>query len=439
MPETRYAKAPDGVRIAYQAFGEGQTDIVLLPNMSCVDLMWEDPSFSHTLNRLASMGRVICSDGRGVGSSDAVPLGALPTAEAWMEDVTVVMDAVGSEQDTVIANFGAGIIAMLFAASHPERTTRLVLINCVATFLRDDDYPFGALPEMTDAYATAVEGTWGTTVVDAPSREADPHFRRWYGRYQRLAASPATAGAIYRWSSRFDVRSILPAIRVPTLVLHREEWLLFSVDHARYITEHVPNARLRVVPGTDTLFYTEAADVLLDEIEEFITGTPPVREPDRALATVLFTDIVSSTSHATRLGDRRWRQLLDQHDAVVSRELERHRGRKVNPTGDGILATFDGPARAVRCAQAIIEAVGLLGIEIRAGLHTGEVELRGEDIGGIAVHIGQRVSALAGPREVLVSSTVRDLVAGSGIVFADRGMNALKGVPEEWRLFAVQS
>jgi class 3 adenylate cyclase len=242
-----------------------------------------------------------------------------------------------------------------------------------------------------------------------------------------------------RWVNNLDFRSILPAIRVPTLVLHREADPVIRLDHGRYLADHIPSARLVVVPGTDYLFFTEGADELVDHIEEFITGVRPIRETDRALATVLFTDIVGSTNHATRLGDRKWTDLLNRHDELVSRELDRHRGRKVNPTGDGILATFDGPARAVRCAQAICEGVRPLGIEVRAGLHTGEVELRGEDIGGIAVHIGQRVSALAGAGEVLVSRTVTDLVAGSGIEFEDRGEQELKGVPGKLSVYAVMS
>jgi class 3 adenylate cyclase len=285
------------------------------------------------------------------------------------------------------------------------------------------------------------EQGWGTGTnvsVWAPSRAGDDTFGRWLGRFERGAVSPATIRALSRWVLNLDLRSVLPSIRVPTLVLHREADLLLPLDHGRYLADHIPDARLVVLPGSDFLFFTEGADEIVDHIEEFITGVRPVREPDRALATVLFTDIVGSTEHATRLGDKKWTDLLNRHDDLVSRELERHRGRKVNPTGDGILATFDGPARAVRCAQAICEAVRPLGIEVRAGLHTGEVELRGEDIGGIAVHIGQRVSALAGPGEVLVSRTVTDLVAGSGLLFEERGEQELKGVPGKWSVYAVK-
>ncbi len=440
MPETRYAKNDNGLSIAYQTLGEGATDIVVLPTLTCVDLMWEEPSLAHVLRRLARIGRVICFDPSGAGASDPVPLGALPTPEAWMEDTRAVLDAVGSTTANLVCHGARAFLGMLFAATYGERTNTLTLIQAFARSLWAEDYPCGAPPDLFERFIDRTAQAWGTganVAVWAPSKAGDDTFRRWWGRYERGLWSPATYMAVMRWGSKLDLRSVLPAIRVPTLVLHREDDQRVPLDHGRYLADHIPGARLVVVPGTDFMFFTQGADEIVDHIEEFITGAPPVREPDRALATVLFTDIVDSTDHASRLGDKNWTDLLDRHDELVSRELERHRGRKVNPTGDGILATFDGPARAVRCAQAICEAVRNLGIEVRAGLHTGEVELRGEDIGGIAVHIGQRVSALAGPGEVLVSRTVTDLVAGSGLAFEERGEHDLKGVPGRWPIYAV--
>jgi pimeloyl-ACP methyl ester carboxylesterase len=442
IAETRYTKTDDGLSVAYQTFGEGPPDIVLMPCFFCVDLMWDDPSFAHVLRRLAHTGRLICFDPRGLGASDPVPLGALPTPEEWMGDLRVVLDAVGSKTANLICHGGSGFWGMLFAATYPDRSSSLVLMEVSARLRFADDYTFGVVPEAIEAFVKWDEQVWGTGAdasTWAPSRVGDDVFCRWLGRYQRGSESPATYGATARWVSNLDLRSVLPSIRTPTLVLHREADALSPLDNGRYLAEHIPGARLVVMPGTDFWFFTEGADDYLDRIEEFITGVPPVREPDRALTTVLFTDIVASTEHAVRLGDKRWTQVLDQHDAIVDRELARHRGRRVNPTGDGVLASFDGPARAVRCAQAICDGVRALGIEARSGLHTGEVELRGDDIGGIAVHIGQRVSAVAGRGEVVVSAIVKELVFGSGIEFVDRGEHELKGVPGTWKLFAVEA
>ncbi len=441
MPETRYAKNADGLSIAYQTLGDGPTDIVVLPIFPCVDLMWEEPSLAHVLRRVARIGRVICFDLTGCGASDPVPLGALPTPEAWMQDARAVLDAVGSTTANLVCHGEAGFLGMLFAATYGERTNTLTLIQSFARTLRAEDYPCGVPPDVLERVIERTAQVWGTGAAIAflaPSKAGDDAFRRWVGRYERGSRSPAMNVAVMRWITKLDVRSILPAIRVPTLVLHREDDPVVPLGYGRYLADHIPGARLVVLPGRDHMFFTQGADEIVDHIEEFITGAPPVREPDRALATVLFTDIVGSTDHASRLGDKNWTDLLNRHDELVSRELERHRGRKVNPTGDGILATFDGPARAVRCAQAICHAVRNLGIEVRAGLHTGEVELRGEDIGGIAVHIGQRVSAMAGPGEIVVSSTVVDLVAGSGLEFDDRGEHELKGVPRRWRVYVVR-
>jgi class 3 adenylate cyclase len=441
IPETRYAKTPDGLNIGYQIAGEGDRDIVFLPSVAgTIDAIWEEPSYAHVLRRLTEIGRLICVEPRNTGVSDRIPLGALPTPEEWMDDISVVMHAVASPRASLIVHGFAGALGIVFAATYPERTESLVLIESYARAAWADDYPMGLSAEMCESAVALIQDAWGTGMmvqVHAPSRIGDERFRRWFARFERCGGSPATVAAHMRWAQGIDVRSILPAIQAPTLVMHHRRSRLFHIAFSEYLAEHIPNARMRVLPGADLYMFSEVADEVIDEIEEFITGAPPVREPDRALATVLFTDIAASTEHATRLGDKKWTQLLDRHDSLIARELERHRGRRVNPTGDGILATFDGPARAVRCAQAIVEGVGPLGIDVRAGLHTGEVELRGEDIGGIAVHIGQRVSALAGPGEVLVSRTVTDLVAGSGLEFEDRGEHELKGVPGRWAIYAV--
>jgi class 3 adenylate cyclase/pimeloyl-ACP methyl ester carboxylesterase len=440
IPETRYTRTDDGLSLAYQTLGGGPIDIVLSPTTHCVDVMWEEPSFAHFLHRLARIGRLICLDYRGFGGSDPVPLGALPTPETWMEDTRVVLDTVGSTTAHIVCHGLSSFSGMLFAATYPERTNTLTLMDATACTLSADDYLIGIPPEVVDNFGALQERVWGTGDIAAfwaPSRADDEAFRRWSGRFERGSTSPATNGALMRWVVTLDLRPVLPTIRVPTLVLHHEEARLIPLDHGRYLADHVPDAALVVLAGGDYWFFTERGDEIVDHIEEFITGGRPVSEPDRALATVMFTDIVSSTEMAARVGDKRWTQTLDQHDALVDRELDRYRGRKVNPTGDGVLATFDGPARAVRCALAICEGVRALGIQVRAGLHTGEVERRGDDIGGIAVHIGQRVSGLAGAGEVLVSRTVTDLVTGSGIQFDDRGEHELKGVPGSWKLFSV--
>jgi class 3 adenylate cyclase len=440
FPETEYVLAADDARIAYQVLGSGPTDIVLLPTAGCIDLMWDEPSFAYALNRLAGVGRLICLDYRGSGASDNIPAGATPTAESWMEDIRAVLAAIGSEQATLIVNVPSGFMALLFAATYPDQTRGLVLINSSACWLKDEDYRFGGTEEDLASLIALAQQRWGKGAfadIYAPSRIGDVGFRQWSARNERLSWSPSMVGPIMRWFRTFDMRPILPAIRVPTLVLHRQDNQVSRLAAGQYLADHIANARLKVLSGTDTWFFTQDVDDMLDEVEEFITGARPVVVHDRVLATVLFTDIVGSTEHASRLGDAKWTRLLDEHDTVVGRELERFRGERVNPTGDGILATFDGPARAIRCAQAISEAVQGLGLKIRAGLHTGEIELRENDIGGIAVHIGQRVSALARPGETLVSSTVRDLVIGSGIEFAERGACDLKGVPGSWRLFSV--
>ncbi len=440
VPETRYAKSGD-VNIAYQVVGEGPFDLVHVPPfVSNLELQWEDPAERRYFERLASFSRLIMFDKRGTGLSDRV---AVATLEERMDDLRAVMDAAGSQRAAIYGGSEGGALAILFAATYPERVSALVLYGAYPRMTWAPDYPDGIPDEIWHDALRHLEETWGreqgggwTLYALAPDRADDAALRKAHARWERLSASPGAVVAIQQMIFEIDVRDLLPAIRVPTLVVHRTA----DVAHAagsRYLGAHIDGAKVVELLGDEYFPYLGDQDAILDEIEEFLTGVRPVHAPDRALATVLFTDIVSSTQRAAALGDDAWTRTLDRHDALVAREVERHRGRKINPTGDGILATFDGPARAVRCAQAICESVRPLGIEVRAGLHTGEIELRGDDIGGIAVHIGARVSALAGPGEVLVSSTVKDLVAGSGIAFVDRGSHVLKGVPDEWRVFAA--
>jgi class 3 adenylate cyclase len=441
QPETRYARSKDG-HVAYQVVGDGPLDLVCIPSWATnVDVMWEEPSVARFLHRLATFSRLLCFDKRGTGVSDPVPLAALPTLEEWMDDVRTVMEAAGSKRAALLGSAQGGQMAMLFAATYPERVSALILAATGARALQDVDYPWG-LPADWVAWALqGVEDIWGTgggLEMIAPSVAHDERFRRWYTRYERLAMSPRAATTMCAAFLERDLRGVLPSIRVPTLVLHRAGDRYFQVGHGRYLAEHIPGAKYVELPGEDHLFFVGDTETMLGEIEEFLTGVRPLPESDRVLATVLFTDIVASTERSAQVGDRRWKDLLDQHDILIRGELERHRGRLVKNTGDGILATFDGPARAVRCAQAIATRVKGLGIEVRAGLHTGEVELRGEDVTGMGVNIAARVMDAAGPGEVVVSSTVRDLVAGSGLRFADRSARELRGVPGEWRLFAVE-
>jgi len=429
IPQTRYARGREG-SVAYQVVGDGPRDLVFIPWWATnLEIMWEEPSLASFLGRLGSFARLLVFDKRGAGVSDPVPLAALPTLEQWSDDVRAVMKDAGSERAALCGHSHGGQMAMLFAATYPDATSALVLADA---FAKQSEGPPLTLDE--------IEERWGSGVnleIFAPSRAGDERFRRWYSRYERLSLSPGMVRAVVASDAEKDLRGVLPAIRVPTLVLHRSGNRYVDVEHGRYLARHIPGAKLVEIPGEDHLYFTGETGALLDEIEEFLTGERPVAEADRVLSTVLFTDIVGSTERAAALGDRAWRELLERHHEAVRRELERHRGRAVEFVGDGLLATFDGPARAIRCALAIGEAVRALGLEIRAGLHTGEIELAGSAVRGIAVHIGARVASEAGPGEVLVSSTVKDLVAGSGLRFVDRGARSLKGVPEEWRLFAV--
>jgi class 3 adenylate cyclase len=441
LPPTSYARAGD-VHVAYQVVGEGPPDLVLVSTwFSHVEARWDFPGFAHYLRRLASFSRLISFDKRGIGLSDPVPLDQLPLLEEWMADVRAVMDAVAVERAVVMGANEGSMMAALFAATHPERVSALVLANPTARPAWASDYPYGVRPEVVDAIVESVDHSWGDGMAMAavnPSIADDDHAVQEWGRFLRLAASPSVAAAVIRMIFELDVRAVLPTIRVPTLVVSRRD-ALFSAESGRVVASLIPGAEFVEVPGVDYGFAIGDVDPVLDEIEAFVTGTRPTHDVDRVLATVLFTDIVGSTERATELGDRRWTDLLAEHHRVVQAELDRHRGRVVRIEGDGTLSTFDGPARAVRCAMAIRLALAPLGVEIRAGLHTGEVELAGTGVEGIAVHIGARVAALAGPGEVLVSRTVKDLVAGSGLEFQDRGTHELKGVPDTWQIFQAES
>ena len=437
-PETRYAKSGD-VNIAYQVVGEGAIDLVLVPGfVSHLELDWEEPRYAHFLDRLSSFSRLIRFDKRGTGLSDRP--GGLPDLETRMDDVRAVLDAVGSERTTLFGYSEGGPMSILFAGSYPERTTALVLYGTYAKRRDpDEDYPWAPTWEVRQAYAEEVERDWGWEAdMHRMSPSADEAMARWWAARARAAASPGAARDLILMNSQIDVRALLPAIRVPTLVLHRSGDLDSRPEEGRYIAERIPGARFVELAGDDHL-PSIRADEIVDEVEEFLTGMRRGPDPGRILATVLFTDIVGSTERAVALGDRRWRDLLVAHHTAVRRELERFRGREVDTAGDGFLATFDGPARAIRCAQSVVTGASELGLEVRAGVHTGECEIVGEKVAGIAVHVGARVAAAAGPGEVLVSGTVKDLVAGSGIEFEDRGERELKGLPERRRLYAVLS
>jgi class 3 adenylate cyclase len=404
-----------------------------------MDLQWENLRIARFLRRLAGFSRLISFDHRGTGLSDRVPLSELPTLEERAEDIGAVMDAAGSDRAVILAQGNGGPPAMLFAATHPERTTSLVLWGTFARATPDADYPWAPSPELIRAYLDAIEQNWGEPFgleLMIPSLAGDEENAAWAGRLMRAAASPTAARVFAEMMLGIDVRPILPTIHVPTLVMHRMGDMVASVDGARYIARSIRGARFLEFPGQDHVFFADEDDVFA-ALEEFVTGRPARPSSDRMLATMLFTDIVGSTEQAAGAGDRKWKELLDAHYDVARRLLERYEGRLVKTMGDGLLARFDGPGRAMRCALAIVERAGSMGIKIRAGLHTGEIEVAGEDIAGLAVHIAQRVQGLADPGEVLVSSAMKDLVAGSGLEFEDRGEHTLKGVPGLWRVFAV--
>jgi pimeloyl-ACP methyl ester carboxylesterase len=440
-PETRYARSGD-VSIAYQVVGDGPIDLVFVMGwVSHLDWFWEEPSFARFLKRLASFSRLILFDKRGTGLSDRLPTERLPTLEERMDDVRAVMDAVGSERAALLGVSEGAPLCALFAATYPERTRALTIVGGYARRLRADDHPWAPTREEREELISHMQEAWGTPVLladRAPSVEHDEGFRRWWADYLRLSASPGAVVALTRMNMDIDLRHVLPAVRVPTLVLHRVGDRSIDVAYGRYLAEHIPQAKFVALPGEDHLPFVGDQEEILGEIEEFLTGERHEPPLDRVLATVVFTDIVGSTQKAAELGDAPWRDLLDRHDALVRRALQRHRGREVGTAGDGFLAAFDGPARAVRFAQEAGTAVRTLGLELRAGVHTGEVEVAGDDLRGIAVHIGARVASEAGAGEVLVSQTVKDLVAGSGLEFEDRGAHELRGVPGTWRIYRLR-
>ncbi|TML95273.1 MAG: adenylate/guanylate cyclase domain-containing protein [Actinobacteria bacterium] len=436
-PETRYAKSGD-VNIAYQVVGDGPTDLVYVPGwVSNVELIWEKPKPTRFLERLASFSRLILFDKRGTGMSDRVSNGRLPTLEERMDDVRAVLDAVGSKRAALVGHSEGGSMSLLFAATYPERARALVLIGVFARRIRTDDYPWApSLEERLETIET-VERDWGVGLdITEMAPHEDPALLEWYSTCLRRSASPGAAAALLRMNSQIDTRHVLPTIQIPTLVIHRTADRDVTVDEGRWIADQIPGARFVELPGDEHLVWAGDQDALLAQIEEFLTGTRSAQQYDRVLSTVLFTDIVGSTERARALGDRAWREVLDEHHTRVRNVLDQHRGLEVDTAGDGFFASFDGPARGIRAACAIRDGVRQLGLEIRAGLHTGECELLRDKIGGIAVHTGARVAAAAEPGEVLVSSTVKDLVAGSGIVFADRGERELKGLGS-WRLYSV--
>ena len=436
QPVTQYAKSGQ-VHIAYQEFGGGPINVVLVPGfVSNVENYWDQPDFARFLHRLGRYARVVTFDKRGTGGSDRVT--ELPGLDVRMDDLRAVMDAAGMEQAALLGISEGAPLSVLFAATYPERCRALALYGSFSRF----SYWFPSEEALADffGYVDKAWGSGGSIQRFAPSRANDTAFRQWWGRNERLGASPAAVIALMRMNSQIEISGILPAVRVPTLVLHRREDQVVDVAGGRDVAANIPGAKLVELPGVDHIFYVgEGAEKISDAIEEFLTGAPARIEADRMLATVLFTDIVGSTEKAASLGDQRWHNLLDDHHATIRRVLARFRGHEVKTTGDGFLATFDGPPRGVRCACAIAEEIKSLGIEVRAGLHTGECEMIGDDVGGIAVHIGARVAALAGPSEVLVSSTVRDLVAGSGLRFKDHSTQSLKGIPGEWRIVAAEA
>ena len=440
MLDIRFAQSDD-VQIAYHVVGDGPIDLVyVLGAWSHLETNWELPAFRQFCERLGEFTRVILFDKRGMGMSDRVP-GATPL-EVRMDDIRAVMDAVGSDSAVLMGASEGGPLSMLFAAAYPERTTALILEGAEVREKTDEDWPWGeSTPKDFEAAVSTYPERWGRPggkfiTYFAPSQESTPWLEDWSVRLQRNAMTPSSAAAFTRMAFEIDVRDIASSIRVPTLVIHSEGDKICHVENGRFLAREVPGARFLEVPGADHVQWFQP-DIALDEIREFLTGRRAVAVPDRVLATVLFTDIVGSTDRASSLGDASWRQLLEQHNALIRTELDRFRGVEVNTTGDGFLATFDGPARAVQCGKEIGRLLHHHGIDVRAGVHTGELERLGDDVAGIAVHIGARIAGLAGAQEVFVSSTVRDLVAGSGLEFVDRGRHVLKGVPGDWQVFAV--
>jgi class 3 adenylate cyclase/pimeloyl-ACP methyl ester carboxylesterase len=438
-PETHYTRSADGTNLAYHLTGIGPLDLAFLHVAYPIDLLSEDPGFVRLRKRLGTFSRIVWSDARGVGASEG-DFQKAQRPEIFDADLMAVLDAVGFERPVLVAEGWPGLKAVRFSVTHPERVSALVLVNSYASGLRADDYPWGAPPESIEEAVAAAREIWGTAevlAVLAPSRVADERFRAWYARSARFSFGPDQVVDMIRAGMKDDVRPLLPSISVPTLVLHREANRYIPLGAGRYLAKHIPNAKLVVLPGHDFLFFVGDTDALVDEIQEFLTGARSGPEGDVLTMTVLFTDIVASTERQARVGPREWSRLTDHHDAMVRSVLGRHRGHEVKTTGDGFLATFDATGRALRCATGILAGAKDIGLDLRAGVHTGEVEVRGDDIAGMAVTIAKRVCDLAGPGQVLVSETVRGQVVGAGIEFEDHGEHELKGVPGTWRLFTV--
>jgi class 3 adenylate cyclase len=441
QPETEYAQSGD-LYIGYQAVGDGPPLVYIEDFGHCIELMWEQPLLRRYLERLASFSQLILFDQRGTGVSDPRPEGGPGSLEESIDDIISVVTAVGVDRTVVLGVGTGGPAACLYAATHPARVSALILVNAVARLTRAPDHPWGIPQDALDRVVEAAVLGWGRgggAEIMAPSLGEDAGFRRWLGRWRRLGASPNRAGASLRMMFETDVRHVLGGITAPTLVIQRKGDLHVRLGHGANLAERIVGARYVELDGIDHFPWVGDAGSILDEIEEFVTGSRSAREPDRVLATILFTDIVASTERTVAIGDQRWRELLDAHDVTVEQQLARHRGKKVHGVGlgDGVLAVFDGPARAIRCASDIRRALRDIGLEIRAGLHAGEVEVRDQDVAGIAVNLARRVCDVGNGGEVLVSSTVKDLVAGSGLAFADRGEHELKGIPGAWRLFRV--
>jgi class 3 adenylate cyclase len=438
QPETSYAWLGRD-RIAYQVLGQGPPDLVMTgASLGHLDITWEDPGLALFLRSLASFSRVILFNRRGTGASDPLPPDPLPPWESYAEELGAVLNAVGSQRTAILAELDAA--AIFFAGTRPQRTSALILVHTSAKGAASHDYPIGIPAEAAEALLAQFDQLWGTEAMAAmlvPSRAGDARFGRWFARAQRTSLSPRAAQPYVRAMMEVDVRPILPLVQAPTLILYRRDVQSFSVEQGRYLAEHIHGAKLVELPGADATLAWEAPELALDLIQQFLTGAHRPAEPNRMLATVLFSDIVASTKQASRLGDRRWRELLNVHDELARRLVEEFGGRLVKTTGDGLLATFDGPGRGIRCASALRDELRGIGLQLRVGLHTGEVELRDGDVGGIAVHIAARVMAAAGPGEILTSSTVRDLIVGSDIVLDDRGIHPLRGVEGTWQLFAV--
>lgn len=441
LPETQYVKTPGGY-VAYQVFGEGNLDILFISSwVSNLDVMWEIPQLANYLNQLASLGRVICFDKRGSGVSDPVPLASIPTLEEWMDDAREVLDAVSSQNVMLIGDCEGGFMAALFAATYSRRVSALVLINATPRWIRDEDYPIGYPKTAAAKLMKQFEQYWGTGLIllmTAPSMATDAEFRKTFAKYERLSMSPGVAVDLYKWIMALDVRSVLPSIRCPVLILHRKSNDHYRVQYGRYLHEHITGSKLIELDGADCHpFFVGDTGEILEEVQKFLAGVEVEEHLNRELATIMFTDIVESTRQVAELGDQQWVNKLEAHNSIIRRNLHQYRGSEVQTTGDGFLTTFDGPARAIHCAKRIREEMGNLHLQLRIGLHTGELEFRKGIARGIALHLASRVMSAAGNNEIWVSRTVKDLVIGSGIEFSDQGVHELKGIPESWQLYAV--